>query len=137
MEYVCVSKTHFVHAHKLAVEENHHLLDKKENPFIKMQEGDREAMEIREHGPMCAVYDCSLLEDEDAVAALTAYDKLNANIQFSEDEMQAFARTDAMMGRTLAHSQVVGGTVTTIPGVIASIEASGLGQFSENELKCQ
>jgi hypothetical protein len=91
MEYVCASKTHFVHAQKLASCGTRSLFNKGETA-IRWQPTDGEGAEILKHGPLCAIYDSSVYADVDAVLALSSDDNLNAHVQMAEDEMQAFGR---------------------------------------------
>ena len=76
MTYVCVSKPHFVHAHKLAKECNRSIFNKGE-VNIRWQDGDEEGAQILEQGPMCVIYSSSLLRDPEATAALA----VDANLQ--------------------------------------------------------
>ena len=99
-------------------------------PQMKCMNSDREASQIAEHGPLCAVYDGSSFDDPDEVAALASDDNLNAMVQMNEDEMQAFGRVDAMVDR-FARDQGV--TETTHQAVIAALEAVGLGHFSKQD----
>ena len=132
MEFVCASKTHFVHAQKLGKEGNRTLFNKATTAMITWQPGDTEAIEIGKHGPVCAIFEENIFEDPDAVNALCSDDNLNATVQLSEDEMQAFGRVDAMMNR-MALSQ--GSAVVKVDQVIEALQVSGLGQFSVQEWK--
>ena len=132
MEFVCASKTHFVHAQKLGKEGNRTLFNKADTAMITWQPGDTEAIEIGKHGPVCAIFEEGIFEDPDAVNALCSDDNLNATVQLSEDEMQAFGRVDAMMNR-MALSR--GSGVVKVDQVIEALQVSGLGQFSVQEWK--
>jgi hypothetical protein len=131
LQYVCVSKTHFVHAQKLAKEGIRTLFNNGDVP-IRWQETDTEGLEIMARGPLCAIYDSSLLNDIDATNALASDDNLNAAVQWGEDEMQAFGRVHTMMDR-LAPSQAVApsqdGYQLTVDGMIDSLKVSGLGKL--------
>ena len=131
IQYVCASKTHFVHAQKLAKEGVRSIFNKGD-VRIRWQEADTEGAQILEQGPLCAIYGSSLLHDIDATSALASDDNLNAGVQWGEDEMQAFGRVHEMMER-LAPSQE--GTAATIDVMIASLQVSGLGQFSCEDWK--
>ena len=131
MQYVCASKTHFVHAHKLAKEGARSIFNKGDVP-IRLQDTDTEGAQIIEQGPLCAMYDSSLLHDIDATSALASDDNLNAGVQWGQDEMQAFGRVHEMMVR-LAPSQ--DGTALTLDSMLASLQVSGLGQFSCEDWK--
>ena len=100
IEYVCASKTHFVHAQKLARDGNRIIFNKGEVP-IRWQEADAEGAQILEQGPACAIYGEGLLLDIDAAHALASDDNLNTGVQWGEDEMQAFGRVHAMMEKWL------------------------------------
>ena len=125
-EYVCASKTHFTHAHKLAKDGNRSIFNQGEVP-IRWGETDHEGQLIIEQGPLCAIYHSQLLHDLDAATALASDDNLNAAVQLVEDEMQAFGRVDAMFNR-MALSQDA--DKNTIDGMMASLQVAGLGQFS-------
>ena len=127
--YVCASKTHFVHAQKLAKEGCRSIFNNGNVP-IRWQEADTEGALILEQGPLCALYTSDLLHDLDATHALAADDNLNAGVQ-------AFGRVHEMMERLglegmAAPSQVNGATVDVL---IASLQVAGLGKFSCDEWK--
>ena len=79
IKYVLATKTHFVHAHKLAQEGTRFLFNDQKTP-IRWQQEDTEGHEILANGPMCVVYDADLLKDTDAVNSLTGDDNLNSSI---------------------------------------------------------
>ena len=87
IKYVCLTKTHFVHAQKLAADGGRTLYNDGKVP-ITWQDCDTEGQSIMEHGPMCAVYRSELFSDNDALVALASDDNLNAGVQMGEDEMR-------------------------------------------------
>ena len=132
IQYVCATKTHFVHAQKLAKDGGRTLYNQG-NVKTRWQDADSEGAQILDQGPLCIIYKAELLLDIDATNALSGEDNLNASVQFGEDEMQAFARVDEITTR-LAPSQAAGkareadGTIT-IGVVLASLQVSGLWQI--------
>ena len=103
IQYVCARKTHFVHAHKLAIDGARTVFNAGDVP-IRWPDSDAEGKLILEQGPLCALYGSNLLHAVDATNALCSDDNLNAGVQWGEDEMQAFGRVHEMVGR-LAASQ--------------------------------
>ena len=87
LQYVCVSKTHFVHAQKLARDGNRFLFNQGKTG-IRWQEDDTEGKQIEEQGPLCAIYDGGLFMDSAAMHALASEDNLNASVQWREDGMR-------------------------------------------------
>ena len=71
IRYVCMTKTHFVHAHKLAKDGTHTVYNTGEDP-VRWQDADTEGAQIIEHGPLCAIYSSRLLQDIDAARALAS-----------------------------------------------------------------
>jgi len=130
IQYVCASKTHFCHAQKLAKDGKRTVFNKGE-VHIRWQESDEEGLQIMHHGPMCAIYDSSLLHDTDAANALASDDNLNAAVQWGEDEMQAFGRVHEMMERTPSQC----GRPVTVDDMVASLQVAGLGKFSSDDWK--
>ena len=98
VRYVVLTKTHFVHAHKLAKDGNRTLYDKG-TTRINWPEKDREGHEITMRGPLCCVYRQGLYEDEPAAKTLCSEDNLNALVSMAEDEMQAFYRVDTQFSK--------------------------------------
>ena len=74
IKYVCVTKTHFVHAQKLAKEGTHFLFNQMEAGAIRWQDTDEEGALILDKGPICAIYSSDLLNDVDALFALMCGD---------------------------------------------------------------
>ena len=71
--YVCITKTHFVHAHKLAKDGTHTLYNRGEDP-IRWQDADTEGAQIIEHGPLCAMYSRRMFKDIEAADAVANED---------------------------------------------------------------
>ena len=94
MRYAVLTKTHFVHAHKLAKDGNRTLYDQG-RIRINWGPNDREGHEILRQGPLCAIYRAGLYNDQAAAKTLSIEDNLNANVQMGEDEMVAFRRVRA------------------------------------------
>ena len=132
IKYVCGSKTHFVHAQKLA-RDGRHTLFNDYNTAVKWRDDDVEGHTIIAQGPVCAIYTRELFEDNAAMEALSSEDNLNAGVQLGEDEMQAYGRVHVLTVRLQALSQN-GHDPTKEAGhasrVLKSLEASGLGNFS-------
>ena len=80
---------------------------------------------------MCVIYSSSLLRDPDATNALAADDNLNANVQWGEDEMQAFGRVHEMLRRVAAPSQDT--APPTVDSLISSLQVSGQGTFNSQQ----
>ena len=129
IRYVCASKTHFVHAQKLARDGSRTLFNKGVVK-IRWHEADSEGAQIQEQGPLSSIYSAGLLLDLDATNALSAEDNLNASVSWGEDEMQAFGRVHEMMIRMAPSQEVSHGTVDNM---IKSLQVSGLGKFSLDE----
>jgi hypothetical protein len=133
MKYVAATKTHFVHACKLFCEGSHHFYNKPQNPKIRFKAGDKEAAEIQSEGILAVIYGETIWNDMGAVEALCAIGNFNAQIDQSEDEMQAFGRINELVNR--------------LPGVALKDaracdivlkelqEASGLGHFPPEQWK--
>ena len=86
MTYACLSKTHFVHAQKLAKEGTRSIFNKGD-VHIRWQDGDLEGAQIIEQGPLCVIHGSSLLHDSDATIALAFDDHLDCSgttISFEE-----------------------------------------------------
>jgi hypothetical protein len=130
MKFVAMSKTHFLHAHKLAQDGGRTLFNKQDGVPIVWKTDDYEGALILEHGIKCQIYDSSLLYDTDAASALASEDNLNATVQWGEDEMQAFGRASEMVDRLSS-----GDGTTTIGLCIASLQIIGLGQFTVDDWK--
>ena len=130
MKYVAATKTHFVHACKLFCEGSHHFYNKPQNPKIRFKAGDKEAAEIQSEGILAVIYAETIWNDMGAVEALCAIGNFNAQIDQSEDEMQAFGRINELVNR--------------LPGVAlkdddivlkALQDSSGLGHFTPEQWK--
>ena len=89
MEYACLGKTHFCHAHKLGKQGGRTLFNEGK-VVIKFHETDEEAQAIAQDGPLCVLYDEELWDDMAAIEAIAGEDNLNAACQMEEDEMTAF-----------------------------------------------
>lgn len=129
MVYVCASKTHFAHAHKLKKDGGRTLFDEGRES-ITWQEDDTEGNLIETLGPVCAIYDSSLFYDKAAMQALSSEDNLNASVQWAEDEMQAFGRVHLLM-ESQARSQEE--QKVAAPKLIDLLQVSGLGKFSVHD----
>jgi len=126
MKYLCLSKTHFVHAQKLAKDGSRYILGAPNMP-IRWSDGDKEGRLITTVGILCATYDSALLSDVDACSALCNQDNLNASVVLGEDEMQAFGRVHTTLQR-MAPSQ----DETELRG---NLQITGLGKFSWDDWK--
>ena len=86
IKYVCLTKTHFVHAHKLAKDgtahhpcllqprpKPHTLYNRGEDP-IRWHDDDTEGALIIESGPLCAMYSRRMFKDIDALNAVANED---------------------------------------------------------------
>jgi len=73
IRYVCLTKAHFVHAHKLAKDGTHTLYNKGEDP-IRWDDADTEGAQIIEHGPLCAMYSRRMFKDIEAADAVADED---------------------------------------------------------------
>ena len=100
IQYICASKTHFVHCQKLAKDGNRSLFNDGKTCIIWQKE-DVEGYQILEQGPVCVIYNSALFHDNAAINALAGEDNRNADVQWGWDEMQAFGRV------LMAHSQAV------------------------------
>ena len=131
MKFGTLGKSHFLHAQKLGKEGGHFVMGEGKLR-IRWQEGDSEGHEIMEKGPICVVYDAKLLDDHEALSSIMSDDNLNATIQLSEDEMQAFGRVDALCD-VMALSQSKGDAPLDCMTVLERVRASGLGVFTEQD----
>ncbi len=75
IRYVCITKTHFVHAHKLAKDGTHTLYNRGEDP-VRWQDADTEGAQIIEHGPLCAMYSRRMFKDIEAADAVANQDNI-------------------------------------------------------------
>ena len=125
MAFVTVSKTHFVHAQKLAKDGHRCLWNDMKEP-IKWLETDTEGHEILEHGPVCQIFEEELFEDKDAFIALASEDNMNAGIQLGEDEMQGFGRVHQIV-------TLMGVDKVNVPSVLEKIRVGGMGSFSDSD----
>ena len=73
IKYVCITKTHFVHAHKLAKDGTHTVYNRGEDP-IRWRDADTEGAQIIEQGPLCAMYSRRMFKDIEATDALANAD---------------------------------------------------------------
>ena len=96
MEYVPIGKNHFTHACKLVQDGSHVLFNRPNGKPIRFSRGDTEGAEILKHGVSAVIYDKSIWEDLEAVHAIASIGNLNAQIDASEDEMQAYGRIDVL-----------------------------------------
>ena len=137
IQYVCARKTHFVHAHKLAIDGTRTVFSAGDEP-IRWPDSDAEGKLILGQGPFCALCGSNLLHDIGGTSALCSDDNLNAGVQWGEDEVQVFGRVHEMVVR-LAASQgsapSQGGASPTADALITSLQVSGVGQFSCKEWK--
>ena len=117
--YVTVSKTHFTHAVKLALEKNRTLFNKQKVP-IEIRGGDDEWKEILANGPLCIVYDAELYLDLDAVEALRNEDNLNASIEMKADELQVLGRICALVSTDITAKR--GGSAAAVTGTSNALE---------------
>ena len=132
IKFACMSKTHLVHGLKLAKDGGRTIMNEGNIP-IKLQEDDSEGALILSQGPVCAIYDSSLLEDEAAARALASEDNLNASVAMEEDEMQAFGRVSVVFERMVQDSQNGTHAPVTPAQILDHIRQSGTGQFSTEE----
>ena len=98
MEFVPISKTHFTHACKLVNDGTHTLFDKGQKK-IRWRSDDTEGLDISRNGVMAVIYDKSIWDDPEAVAALCATGNMNSQIDQGEDEMQTFGRACQIFSR--------------------------------------
>ena len=75
IKYVCITKTHFVHAYKLAKDGTHTRYNRGEEP-IRWQDADTEGAQIIEHGPLCAIYSRRMFKDIEAADAVANLDNI-------------------------------------------------------------
>ena len=113
MQYSCLTKTHFVHAHKLGKDGTRILFGEGKVP-IRWRPDDTEGQLISEQGLLCVVYGCELLDDKEALSSVTGDDNLNAGVQMAEDEMQAFGRVHYLF-EAMAPSQPQASSVGSSP----------------------
>jgi len=132
MEFVCGTKTHFVHGQKLAKDGGRTLFNEGEVE-IKWQTGDTEGIEIMENGVMACIAGEELFDDIDALHALSSDDNLNAQISWGEDEMQGFGRVHELVTRLSAPSQSVDALKTL---TASRLESGGLGSFTLEAWMC-
>jgi hypothetical protein len=79
IEYVCLTKTHFVHA------QNRYLFNSGElESMISWRDDDEEGLMIQTAGPVCVVYNSGSFKDRAAMHALAAEDNQNAAVQWEK-----------------------------------------------------
>ena len=142
IKYVCLTKTHFTHAQKLALDGNRCLFN--ENPPINIRwtPEDVEGATILAEGPVCQIYSSSLFDDQEAMEAMGSEDNLNANVQMGEDEMQAFGRVSEHMSKmpisqdaALSQAELTKQRNLIVSSVINKMEVTGLGTFNKDHWK--
>ena len=95
MVYACLTKTHFTHACKLGFEGRTFFNEGKVK--VAWRASDNEARAICDDGPLCAVYDASLMDDRAALEATMSDDNKDASVQMAEDEMSLFGKIDGVV----------------------------------------
>ena len=131
IKYVCLGKTHFVHAQKLGKDGGRTLYNMGVDKIV-WQQNDTEGAACSARGPTCAIYQSSLWYDADAMNALSLADNLNANVAMGEDEMQAFGRIDT----TLLAVRGSGMQLDTLSQqVLERVRLAGLGTFTHDDWK--
>ena len=126
IKYVCVGKTHFVHALKLLKDGNRFLYNQQDvQSSIRLKPSDAEGKLTQSEGPVCAIFRPDLFKDREAMTALTSQDNLNASVQMEEDEMTAFGRVNT----TVEHGS------STVEGVLTSLRMIGFGKFSADDYR--
>ena len=80
--------THLVHSEKLGQQGGRTLFNDGKRE-IQWHPNDKEAINIRRFGIMCAVYEAGLLDDEEALRAIMREDNSDAAIMMEEDTMSA------------------------------------------------
>ena len=130
MKYVAATKSHFIHACKLFCEGSRHFYNKPHNPKIRFKAGDKEAAEIQSEGILAVIYGETIWNDMGAVEALCAIGNFNAQIDQSEDEMQAFGRINELVNRLPAAA------LKDDDIVLKEVQkGSGLGHFTPEQWK--
>ena len=131
IEFVCASKTHMVHAHKLVKEGNRTLYNQPE-AAISLRTDDVEGHEIQAQGPVCVIYYSSLWSDHAAMLALSATDNLNADVQWGEDEMQAYGRVHQITHTLSPNQDEDPMDVEELKRkVYEHVQITGMGKFSQ------
>ena len=131
IKYVCLGKTHFVHAQKLGKDGGRTLFNQGKLK-IEWRSEDNEGELCITKGPMCAIYKSTLWHDADAMKACSANDNLNANVSMGEDEMQAFGRIDVVV-----KAEKLGKDGMTMDilchRVLDRVRLAGLGTFTQDD----
>ena len=106
MKYVCATKTHFVHAQKLAAEGNRSIFNKGD-VNIRWQDGDLEGAQIIEQGPLCVIHGSSLLHDSDATIALASdYHSDCSGTTISFEECVSAAEVGVVPSQEMAPTEI-------------------------------
>ena len=99
--HVTLTKTHFVHACKLAAQGGRTVFNEGKAE-IKFQAGDMEGQIIAAEGPVCVSYSPEILDDVEAMNAFMAEDNLNAGVQMRGTEMELYGSICAVVGAHMA-----------------------------------
>ena len=94
--YMCFTKTHFTHALKIIKDGNRTLYNQGQVP-LTLKDDDKEGTETLMSGPLCQVYNASILKDMPAAIALASTDNLNANVCMSETELDVLSNVHVVM----------------------------------------
>lgn len=125
IKYVCVGKTHFVHALKLLKDGNRFLYNQQDvQTSIRLKPSDAEGKLTQTEGPLCAIFRPDLFKDPEAMTALTSQDNLNASVQMEEDEMTAFGRVNTTVEQLGSKS---------VQRILTSLRTIGLGKFNADD----
>ena len=132
IEYVAISKTHFIHGCKLVSDGGRLLFNT--GARIEWRRNDQEGAQILAYGPLCTIYGEALYDDVRAMHAVASADNLDAGVRMGEDELQAFGRVcDSMT--TLMENAPKKQPYELQEDCLKEIELAGLGQFRKDAWK--
>ena len=126
MEYACLTKTHFVHAVKLASDGSRTLYNLKNGPKIAFKNSEH----ILQNGLNVQIFGEELWEDTEAMLALMTEDNKNADICMRENEIQIMGMVDNAVKQQRAEGlEITEGTLLTM------LKKRGVNTWKDDHLK--
>ena len=126
--YASVTCTHFVSAHQVIKEGGRRYMDEKDELRLQLKDDDAEGRLIHEVGVDAIVYGVELWADIPALLGLMREDNLDADIQRSETELDAFGHVCQLMNDLIEDTGPEGRTLT-IDNVMDSVADMGFGNM--------
>ena len=126
---MCLTKHHFVHAHKIIDEGCRTVFNAGTLP-ARLRDDDTEGLTIQEHGIDAIIYSADLWNDPSAMQAIMVDDNLDANCRLAEGELDAFGRVHDAIISMLADANAANVELRiTEDDVMKHMEEHGLGNI--------